>query len=59
MKSLQILIIFINFLLIQGVRDPKKIEYLEKKIFAPTLDELRTGEFHKKRKEVFLLKNNF
>ena len=46
MKTL-ILLILCNLLSIQGLRNPKEIEYREKEIFKPTLEELKTGSIYK------------
>lgn len=44
MKVLKFLLILLNLWLVHGLRDPKSIEYLEKKTNKPTLEELKTGE---------------
>lgn len=45
MKLLAVLAIFLLHN-VEGLRDPKSVEYLEKKTFVPSLTELRDGESH-------------
>lgn len=47
MKTVHVFLFAINLLLVHGVLNPKQLEYLEKDIFAPSMEELRSGEYNR------------
>lgn len=40
----KITLIFLNILMVACVRNPNEIDYVEKRTFTPTLEELKTGK---------------
>lgn len=44
MLVLKFFLVFAFVWIVQGVLNPKDVEYREKKIFVPTLEEIKTGK---------------
>lgn len=47
MLVLKFILVFTSFWIVQGVLNPKDVEYREKKIFVPTLEEVKAGKINK------------
>lgn len=53
-KYLQIVLVVCSVLVIHGVRNPKEIEYREKKLLTPSLEDVRNGKLSNKKEGKFV-----